>query len=271
MRLGISSHAFAWAIGVPGYPPPRQPLTAGRLLERAVELQVGVVQIADNLPLHELPEAELRSLATFADQHRLELEIGTQGIEPEHLRCYLKLAQRLHSRIVRTLLDSPGQHPTPSEAVATLRQVVPEFAQAGVCLAIENHDRFPAQVLRDIVDAQDSPHVGLCLDTANSLGCGEGLDTLLPVLGPRAVNLHVKDFRVQRLPHQKGFVVEGCPAGEGLVDLPRLLATLRSHRCDPNAIVELWVSPLTNLDDTIAREAAWVEQSVRCLRQWIVD
>jgi sugar phosphate isomerase/epimerase len=271
MRLGISSHACAWAIGVPGYPQPARPLTVERLLQRAVELQVGVVQIADNLPLHALTEAELRTVASFAQHHRLKLEVGTQGIELGHLRKYLALAEQLSSPIVRTLLDSPERHPRANEVLEILKPVLPEYARAGVCLAIENHDRFPARVLAEILDALDSPAVGICLDTANSLGCGEGLDTLLPILGPRVVNLHVKDFRAERLPHQKGFVIGGCPTGDGLVDVPRLLTALRSHGRDPNAIVELWVSPLASLDETIAQEAAWVEKSVRCLRQWIVD
>ena len=271
MRLGLSSHAYAWAIGVPGFAQPDRPLGALDLLQCAVDLGVGVVQIADNLPLHELNEAELQAVLDFADSNRLSLEIGTQGIEPGHLRTYLALARRVHSPLVRTLLDAPGRHPSPEDAAALLRQIVPEFEAAGVCLAVENHDRFPARVLADILDAIPSDCVGVCLDTANSLGCGEGLDTLLPVLGPRVVNLHIKDFRAERLPHQKGFLIQGCAAGDGLLDVPRLLAALKSQGRAPNAILELWVSPLENLEATVSLEAAWVEQSVGCLRQWIAD
>lgn len=271
MRLGLSSHAYAWAIGVPGFPQPTPPLTALRLLELARELNVRVVQIADNLPLHELDEPELAALASFAQRHALSLEVGTRGIEPEQLRTYLALAQRFGSPILRTLLDSPQWQPTVAEAVATLRGLMPEFAAAGVTLAIENHDRFPARVLAEILDAVDSRRIGLCLDTANSLGCGEGLETVLTVLGPRVVNLHVKDITAERLPHQKGFLVEGCPAGRGLINVPDLLAVLQSQQRDPSVIVELWVTPSDSITETVTREAAWAAESVRYLRQWITD
>ena len=59
MQLGISSYTFSWAVGIPGYPQPLQPLTALALLDRASELGVGVVQIADNLPLDALPPLKL--------------------------------------------------------------------------------------------------------------------------------------------------------------------------------------------------------------------
>ena len=54
-RLGISSYTFAWAIGVPGHPTP-SPLSAFDLLERAAEYGVGVLQIADNLPLDRMSD-----------------------------------------------------------------------------------------------------------------------------------------------------------------------------------------------------------------------
>ena len=34
MRLGLSSYTYVWGVGVPGYPPPPQPLSAIALLER---------------------------------------------------------------------------------------------------------------------------------------------------------------------------------------------------------------------------------------------
>ena len=59
-----------------------------------------------------------------------------------------------------------------------------------------------------------------------------------------------------------GFVVEGRPAGEGMLDIPALLALLQAHGRDPNAIVELWPPAEATLDDTIDKERRWVEESV---------
>jgi sugar phosphate isomerase/epimerase len=150
--------------------------------------------------------------------------------------------------------------------VETLGSVLPEFARADVCLAIENHDRFPATTLSDILERLGGRHAGICLDTANSLGCGEGLETLLRVLGPWVVNLHIKDIRVTRLPHKKGFVVEGCPAGQGLLDIPALLAALRGLGRDPNAILEQWPPPAATPAESVTREEVWAAESIRYLR-----
>lgn len=266
MRLGISSYTFAWAVGIRGYSTPPQPLTAEGLLQKAVQLGVRVVQIADNLPLDRLSEPALDELSRQARQLGIDLEVGTAGTDPDHLRAYLSLAVRLRSPLLRLVLDTEHSRLSPHEAVQALRQVLPEFAAANVCLAIENHDRFPAATLADLLEQLGGEHVGICLDTANSLGCGEGLDTLLRVLGRRVVNLHVKDFRARRLSHGKGFLIEGCPAGDGLVDIPGLLADLLVRGRDPNAILELWAPP-----EASAREDDWAAESVRYLRRFIPD
>ncbi len=269
MRLGVSSYTFVWAVGVPGYERPRQPLTAAGLLGLAGELGVRVVQIADNLPLDRLTAAERKSLLRQANELDIGLEVGTCGIGPEHLRTYLQLAVELRSPLVRIVIDTEDVQPAAGEVVRTLRGVLPEFESAGVTLAIENHDRFPAAELAAIIDRCTSPQIGVCLDTANSLGCGEDLHTVVRLLGPWVVNLHVKDFTARRLPHNKGFVIEGCPAGEGVLDIPRLLADLRRLGRDPSVILELWPPPEATIEQSLAKELAWTRQSIRYLRELI--
>jgi sugar phosphate isomerase/epimerase len=271
MRLGVSSYTFVWAAGVPGYPPPPQPLTVEGLLQKAADLGVRVVQIADNLPLDRLSDAELNALAADARRRGIDLEVGTRGIDPDHLRTYLRLAVRLGSPLVRVVLDTDTSRPSPADAVAALRDVLPEYARADVCLAIENHDRFPAATLAEMIERLGGRHIGICLDTANSIGCGEGLETVVRVLGRWVVNLHVKDFRAERLPHKKGFVVEGCPAGQGLVNVPWLLAELQARGRDVNAIVELWPPPAATPAESVAREDDWAAESVRYLRRFVPE
>lgn len=271
MRLGIGSYTYVWAVGVPGYPQPPQPLTALAILDKAVELGVRLVQIADNLPLHRRSDAELDELRRGADERGIVLEVGTGGIDADHLRHYIAIARRLGSGILRTVIDAAGERPTPEDVVARLTPLMPEFERAGVTLAIENHDRFKAVTLRDIVERLRSTHVGVCLDTANSLGSLEGPEHIVEVLGARTVNLHIKDVRVFRPPHHKGFIVEGRPAGGGQLDIPALLARLRALGARGNAIAELWPPPEPILPDAVAREAQWARESVAYLRALIPD
>jgi sugar phosphate isomerase/epimerase len=88
-------------------------------------------------------------------------------------------------------------------------------------------------------------------------------------LGPWVVNLHIKDFAITRPDHKMGFTVEGRPAGQGRLDVPWLLETLRGVGRDPNAILELWTPPQGDLAATIAVEDRWAAQSVAYLRELI--
>ena len=263
MQLGLSSYAFPWAIGVPGYPPP-EPMTVFAFVRRASALGVKVVQIADNLPLHTLSPAAEADLWVLLQDIALQVEVGTRGSQPAHLLRYLALAERFGSPLVRVVIDTPTDQPPIADIIRRLRAVLPAYAARGITLAIENHDRLSAATLATILTACDSTHIGICLDTANSLGAGEGLDDVLRHLAASVVNLHVKDVRVRRQPHGLGFAVEGTPAGMGLIDLPSLLLRF-SPLSDMNALLELWPPPEATVAATITKEAAWVEQSLAYL------
>lgn len=270
MRLGISTFAYAWAIGAPGRMPTR-PMTALDLLDRARSLGVGLVQVADNLPLDGLSPSELEAFESRARDYGIAMEVGTRGIARDHLLTYLRLADRFSSPILRVVIDKGKHEPGPDEIVRLLKPVMPEFERAGVILAIENHDRFPSPSLVDIIHRLDSGSAGICLDTVNSFGCMEGPEVVVKALGPYTVNLHVKEFSIRRPSSGMGFLVEGAPAGRGKLDVPWLLAELRAMGRDPNAILEQWPTPEADLEATIAKETAWAEEGVRYLRTLIRD
>jgi sugar phosphate isomerase/epimerase len=268
MQLGISTYTYTWAIGVPGSMP-EQPLSALGLLDKAKALGVHLVQVADNLPLDQLSQAELDAFAQRATDDGINVEVGTRGIHPDHLRTYLGLAQRLGSPILRVVVDTADHHPGDDEIIATIRNFVPELHRAGICLAVENHDRFQAHALACILQRIDSPNVGICLDTVNSFGALEGPEVVVETLGPWVVNLHVKDFDIRRASHQMGFAIEGRPAGQGRLDVPWLLEALRERTF--NAILELWTPPDATVDATLAKENAWAIASVDYLRRFVLD
>lgn len=270
-RLGIGSFAFAWAIGVPGYPALDVPMTVYDLLERTAALGVKVVQIADNLPLDELAEREVAAVARHAEGLGIAVEVGTRGIDRARLLRNLAIAVRVRSPILRVVIDRGAHHPPVEEVVALLRPVLPEFGAAGVVLAIENHDRFRAATLVALMERLESEWVGICLDTVNSFGALEGPETVVRQLAPWTVNLHVKDFVVRRVDHNMGFVLEGRPAGAGQLDVDWLLAELTAAGRTGSAILELWTPPAATIAETVAREAAWAEESVAALRLRLPD
>jgi hypothetical protein len=65
--------------------------------------------------------------------------------------------------------------------------------------------------------------------------------------------------------HKMGFVVSGSPAGQGMLRIPWLLAEVRAHGRCQSAILELWTPPASTLEETVALEAAWADESLRFL------
>jgi sugar phosphate isomerase/epimerase len=263
MILGLGSYSYGWAVGVPGHEP-AVPMDETVLLDRARCHGVRGVQICDNLSLLRCPPERRAALAREAAALGIRLEVGSRGLTPEHLREMIALAHEVGAPLLRFVIDGPGHHPSPAEAVATIREVLPLLN--GLTLGLENHDRFPAGVLRDMVEGVGSEWVGICLDTVNSLGAGEGLATVVAELAPLTVNLHIKDFMITRLPHQMGFTVEGRPAGAGMLDVGWILRELAPFQRCQSAILELWTPPEADPVQTVAKEELWVEQSLAYLR-----
>jgi sugar phosphate isomerase/epimerase len=265
VRLGISSWTFPWAIGVDGYPPPIRPLGLADLLDKAAALNVSVVQIADNLPLHKLDPQQLRDIRDQAAGTGIKLEIGTRGVEPTHLLLYLDLALELDAALVRTLTHTAESQPSLEQAELWIREALPAFESHGVTLGLENYEKHSSLELAALVRRLDSKCVGICLDTVNSLGGLEPPEMVVETLAPLTVNLHVKDFVIERVPHKMGFAVNGAPAGAGMLDIPGLLERMRSDT-SISAILEQWPPWRGSMEATIAAEQEWAEQGVRFLR-----
>ena len=269
MRLGISSYAFGWAVGVPGYPPP-SPFSEHDLLAFAKRFELHVVQFGDHVPLHTFTASRLAALKTAATAAHITLEIGARGLTTEHLNRYVMLARELNSPLVRFVIDAPDYEPAVDDVVAIVRDTLPLLTAADVTLGIENHDRFPARTLRAMIEKIGSAHVGICLDTANSLGAGEGLGHVLDQLAPHTVNLHIKDFAITRVPYAMGFTITGRPAGQGVLDVVALRDAVAAHGRCRSAILETWTPPEPSVVATIEKERRWAEESVAYLRSRFV-
>jgi sugar phosphate isomerase/epimerase len=235
------------------------------LLHRAAVLKVGVVQVADNLPLHELDPAELRDARDQARSLGLRIEIGTRGVEPAHLLRYLRLAKSFDATLLRTLTHSVKQQPSLEQAEKWIREVLAEFEAQGVTLGLENYEKHSCRELADLVRRLESSHVGICLDTVNSLGALETPEVVVETLAPLTVNLHVKDFVIERVPQMMGFVVSGAPAGAGRLAIPWLLEQMPPNK-NVSAILEQWPLLGESVEATVAMEKEWAERGIQFLR-----
>ncbi|MCU0341788.1 MAG: sugar phosphate isomerase/epimerase [Spirosomaceae bacterium] len=259
--LGLSSYTFPWAVGVESFLPVKR-YDIPDLIQKTVAAGLHRLQICDNiafdtLPLpHQLP-------AEF------QLEIGTRRLTQENLLLYLSFCESMGSPFLRVVIDDVDYHPTEDEVIEVIREVLPHFKKANVILALENHDRFSVASLVRIIHQTDRDWVGICLDTANSFGAAEGVKEVVEALAPYTVNFHCKDFVIKRLPHKMGFTIEGCPTGTGMLNVPWVLQTLRKYNRCLSMTLEVWSSPEANLEATLSKEQAWVEQSIHYLKQQI--
>ena len=268
MKLGIGTYAYAWSIGFLDAMP-EEPMDAFGLLDRAEELEVGVVQYGPNLPLDELPPSDLKMLLRRASARGIVVEIGTRGLDPMHLAKQVRLAEQTGSPVLRWSIDvSDSVLVSAREVAACIQRLLPDLEKRKVRLAIENSQML-AKDLAELVQSTESPWVGVTLDTVNSLAIPEGANTVIATLAPHVASLHIKDFLISRMWHRMGFVVEGRPAGQGQLDVPGLLATVQAAATPANAILELWPPEQKTGAETVALEHQWVLESISYLRRYI--
>ena len=262
VRVGLSSWSYSWAVGVKDHLPER-PMDSFALLAKAARLDVPVVQIADNLPLHDLPEAELIRLGQEASRLGIAIEVGTRGVRTERIAQYVRIAEILGAKLLRTLLHDETGCPTLEQAERDIRMSLPLLEEHGVTLGIENHDFFHTTQIASLVTRLDHPLAGVCLDPVNNMAQGESAPEVLAHLARHTVNFHCKDYTIRRKPTMLGFDVEGCPSGEGMLDLARCVWSLPA---DISWVVELWTPWQGSLDATIALEDDWATRSVAALK-----
>ncbi|HIC88878.1 MAG TPA: sugar phosphate isomerase/epimerase [Anaerolineae bacterium] len=258
MKVGVGSYAYRWAVRW-------RRMDVFALLDRSHEAGAEVVQICDNLPLDSLSRRELADLAWHGAELGLTLEVGIRGSQPEHLHRSLDVAEQLGARLLRVALADAGWEPSLEEIAGVFRALLPKLHVLGITVAIENHFRLLPSELVSLIQHVDDPLVGICLDPLNSITRLVGPAETVATLAPFAVSVHVKDAVSTRL--NTGFYIAGCPLGEGLVDVPGMLAALRAAGRSPNLLVECWMDRLEDEEVTLMQEQAWVRQGIAYLRQ----
>lgn len=150
----------------------------------------------------------------------------------------IRTAKRAGATIVRTVMLSGRRYET-FDALETFRRfadrathslglAAPVVAREEVRLAVENHKDWRADELLAVLKRVGNDHVGICLDTGNSMALLEDPMETVEALAPRAFTTHFKDMGVEESP--EGFLLSEVPLGTGVLDLPRVVRTLRSAR-----------------------------------------
>ena len=262
MNTGLSTYAFTWR----GSERMASPMTLIDMMDETVALGGGVFQICDYPTIEAYSDAELAKLAAQAAQRDLTLELGTRGIGPTRLTRYLNIAARLDVRVLRSMFNDAETRPSPDQAEAWLRAVIPRLERQNVTLALETYEQVPVDTLVATVAALDTPFVGICLDPGNCVAALEMPASVIERTAPYVKNLHIKDFQFTRADGWVGFRLLGCPLGDGLLDLDGMLARVAPRERDINCIVEHWLDWQSDAETTATVEAAWTRHSMDILR-----
>jgi sugar phosphate isomerase/epimerase len=150
----------------------------------------------------------------------------------------VKTAKRCGAAVFRTVLMNGRRYETfdAAEAFAkfldqarqALARARPVVEKHEVRMAVENHKDLQTPELLGVLDKLDSPLVGVCLDTGNSIALLEQPEKTLELLAPRAFTTHLKDMGVEE--YAEGFLLSEVPLGAGFLDLGKTVAVLRKNR-----------------------------------------
>jgi sugar phosphate isomerase/epimerase len=107
---------------------------------------------------------------------------------------------------------------------------VPIVERHRMRLGIENHKDWRVDEQVALLEQYSSEYVGVTLDTGNNLSVLDDPLETVEKLAPYTFNVHFKDMAVEET--QRGFLLSEVPLGEGMLDLKRMVDTIRRARPD---------------------------------------
>ena len=260
--IGLSTYAFFWQISDRA----PEPLGLEELFSRTRELGAQEYQIGDYPPLQTYSDARLGDLTKSADDLGITLELGTKGIRPEHLANYLRMADLLGAKVIRSMVNAPDHRPTLSEAEALLRASMPAYEASGVSLALETYEQLSSTDLVALVESVGSRRLGICLDPANCVANLEHPVAVIDRCAPYVANLHVKDFAFTRRGGWVGFTLEGVELGKGLLPYDYMIEKVDPEARGINQVVEHWLTWQEDYATTARLENAWNAHNLARMR-----
>lgn len=261
--IGLSTYAYLWHWSKAN----PTPWDLVDMMRDAAHLGASVFQICDYPPLLRLDERACRNARALAEEHGLTLELGTRGVSPQHLRRYLDLACALGSDLVRTMISRDPGEPELDEVPNLLTDVLADYRDRGVRLALETYEKVPTASLVDVVKRVGHPSLGIVLDPGNCVAALEHPLDVVEQTTPYVLNIHVKDFAFTRREDWVGFTFAGAPLGTGLLDYDHMVERLRPIERGISQVVEHWLPWASDLETTLRTEREWTQHALDYLRR----
>ena len=124
-----------------------------------------------------------------------------------------------------------------ADSKAALTRAVPIVEKHRMPFAIENHKDWTLDEMVALLKSYSSEYLGACLDTGNNLALLDDAMAVVEGLAPWTISTHIKDMDVES--YRDGFLLSEVPLGEGILDLKRVVATIRAARPKSRVTLEM--------------------------------
>lgn len=243
MRFGLSVYGTVYAMGIA--PASGRPtITPRQLMDQAVAAGLTGVEFPPSL----LQVADPATVRRYAQERGLFITVATGGYDPAKLKEAIDVALQLGATTVRTVAGGAvyggDRRPLAGRWQGFLAEVLDGLAaatriaeQAGVTLALENHQDLASEDLLWLCERIGSQHFGITLDAGNPLATAEEPIDYFERLAPYLKNVHLKDYWIYL--SEEGYRLVRCPIGQGAIDFPALMRILQRHCPDITCSVEI--------------------------------
>jgi len=113
----------------------------------------------------------------------------------------------------------------------------PVASRHKIRLALENHKDQRVPEMLETLKRVSSEYVGVCVDTGNNIALLEDPMEVIEACAPWAFDVHLKDMAVRE--YDDGFLLAEVPLGEGILELPKVVKTLRSRHPEVHFSLEM--------------------------------
>ena len=179
--------------------------------------------------------------------HPEGLEGGTSRTALDDLKQHLPQAAKLGTRRMRICAASMNYAKSPrAELIGRVVPMLTEAAQAAaehdLVLALENHIDFTSEEMFGILEAVESEHLRVNFDTGNTIRLFEDPVEAATRLAPYTISTHTKDITTPLkggAPSENFTWWPSCAVGDGVIDMPGVIAALQAGGFDGCLGVEI--------------------------------
>jgi sugar phosphate isomerase/epimerase len=118
-----------------------------------------------------------------------------------------------------------------------IKLMVPILDKYKFPVAIENHKDWTTEEHLAIVKTYSSEYLGILFDFGNNIALLDDPVEQVEKLAPYILSTHVKDMGLEM--YAEGFLLSELPLGEGMLDLARIVRTIRAARPKTNFSLEM--------------------------------